>query len=125
MNVPEDILRAGAAALISRVSGETEASMKVMTVTLPLVAALVAARGLTVVSRGGRLSGLHNKRRPELQVLPVRGNIYVLVGAGANITLSVGREGVLLVDSGTASAGDNVIATVQRLVKEVTARRHP
>ena len=32
----------------------------------------------------------------------MRGNIYVLIGAGANITLSVGLDGVLLVDSGSA-----------------------
>ncbi|HEU4691100.1 MAG TPA: hypothetical protein VFS23_22180, partial [Vicinamibacterales bacterium] len=28
-----------------------------------------------------------------LQFLPVRGNIYVLQGAGANITVSIGRDG--------------------------------
>ncbi len=100
--------------------------MRVMTVTLPLVAALVAASGLTVVSSPRAAQRPPQQAAsPELQVLPVRGNIYVLVGAGANITLSVGREGVLLVDSGTASAADNVIATVQRLVKEVTASPSP
>ena len=29
----------------------------------------------------------------SIQVLPVRGNIYVLQGAGANITVSIGRDG--------------------------------
>ena len=57
----------------------------------------------------------------QLQVLPVRGNVYVLVGAGANITLSIGKEGALLVDAGTASMADNVVATVRELTRAVTA----
>ena len=38
----------------------------------------------------------------EIEILPVRGNIYALMGAGANIVASVGPDGVLLVDAGTA-----------------------
>lgn len=57
----------------------------------------------------------------EVHVLPLRGNVYVLVGAGANITLSVGREGVLLVDAGTAQMADKVIAAVTQLAREVNA----
>jgi glyoxylase-like metal-dependent hydrolase (beta-lactamase superfamily II) len=57
----------------------------------------------------------------EVHVLPLRGNVYVLVGAGANITLSVGREGVLLVDAGTAQMADQVIDAVTQLAKAVTA----
>ena len=42
----------------------------------------------------------------------MRGNVYMLVGAGANITVSVGREGVLLVDSGEMAMADKVVATI-------------
>ena len=45
-----------------------------------------------------------------MHLLPLRGNVYLLVGAGANITLSVGREGVLLVDAGTAQMAGKVVA---------------
>src|SRR4030095_16495541 len=45
----------------------------------------------------------------EIEVLPVRGNIYALIGAGANIIASVGPDGVLLVDAGTAGMNDTVI----------------
>ena len=61
----------------------------------------------------------------ELGILPLRGNVYVLVGAGSNITLSVGHEGVLLVDAGTAQMADKVIAAVGQLAKDVTAARAP
>ena len=54
-----------------------------------------------------------------IQVLPVRGNIYMLQGAGANITVSIGRDGVLMVDSGLASMGDQVLATIRRLQNQI------
>jgi glyoxylase-like metal-dependent hydrolase (beta-lactamase superfamily II) len=60
-----------------------------------------------------------------LQVLPVRGNLYVLQGAGANITVSIGRDGVLMVDSGVASMGEEVLATIRRLQTQLDLREKP
>ena len=57
----------------------------------------------------------------DLRILPLRGNVYLLVGAGANITLSVGKEGVLLVDAGSAQMADKVVAAVGQLSKDVNA----
>jgi len=50
-----------------------------------------------------------------VHVLPVQGNIYMLVGAGGNITVQLGSDGVLLVDSGLARASDQVLAAVRQL----------
>jgi len=58
----------------------------------------------------------------ELQFLPVRGNLYVLQGAGANITVSIGRDGVLMVDSGLASMGQQVLAAIRRLQNQLDLR---
>jgi cyclase len=60
-----------------------------------------------------------------LQFLPVRGHIYVLQGAGANITLSIGRDGVLMVDSGLASMGEQVLAAIGRLQAQLDLREKP
>ncbi len=49
----------------------------------------------------------------EIHVLPVQGNIYMLVGAGGNITMQVGKEGVLLVDTMYAGLSDKVLAAVR------------
>lgn len=57
----------------------------------------------------------------DVQILPLRGNIYVLAGAGSNITLSVGKEGVLLVDAGNAPMADKVVAAIAALARQVTA----
>lgn len=65
---------------------------------------------------------------PEpLELLHVRGNIYVLFGAGGNITMSVGPDGVLLVDSGTADKADAVLTAIRQLQRQLdaTADRQP
>jgi cyclase len=49
----------------------------------------------------------------DLHVLPVQGKVYMLVGAGANITAQVGDDGVLLVDSGLPSMSEKVAQTVE------------
>ena len=76
----------------------------------------LAAATLCVATTGAVLA-----QQANVQLLPLRGNIYVLVGAGANITVSVGTEGVLLVDAGAAPMAERVVAAVTQLAKEVTA----
>ena len=41
------------------------------------------------------------------------GNIYMIAGAGGNIAVSAGGDGVLLVDSGVASQAEKVVAAIQ------------
>lgn len=52
-----------------------------------------------------------------VQAVHVQGHVYMLVGAGANIAASVGDNGVLLVDTGTASASEQVLAAIRGLSK--------
>jgi cyclase len=61
------------------------------------------------------LAGQQNQNfdNVEIKVLPVQGNVYMLVGAGGNITLQVGKEGVLLVDTMFAPLSDKVIAAIR------------
>jgi glyoxylase-like metal-dependent hydrolase (beta-lactamase superfamily II) len=51
----------------------------------------------------------------EIRVLPVQGNVYLLAGAGANMAVQVGDDGVLLVDAGDGKATDQVIAAIRKL----------
>ena len=50
---------------------------------------------------------------PGLEVVPVQGNISMLAGAGGNITVQAGRDGVLLVDTGVAAMTDRVLAAIR------------
>jgi glyoxylase-like metal-dependent hydrolase (beta-lactamase superfamily II) len=61
----------------------------------------------------------------EVEVLPIRGNVYAIFGAGGNIVVSVGNDGVLLVDAGRAEMSDKVLAAVQRLQREWSVRNEP
>ena len=51
----------------------------------------------------------------EVSVLRVQGNVYLLAGAGGNIAVQVGDDGVLLVDTGVATMTDKVLAAVRQL----------
>ena len=51
----------------------------------------------------------------ELHVLHVQGNVYMIVGAGGNIAVQTGKDGVLLVDTGLAQNADKVLAEVRKL----------
>jgi len=50
-----------------------------------------------------------NAANAEVHILHVQGNVYMLVGAGGNITVQAGNDGVLLVDTGLAPASEKVV----------------
>ena len=50
-----------------------------------------------------------------LNVLPVQGNVYMLVGAGPNITVQIGTDGVLLVDTPAVALVPQVMAEIRKL----------
>ncbi len=51
----------------------------------------------------------------EIRTVPVQGNIYMLVGAGGNITVQVGEQGVLVVDTMFEPLADKVLAAIREL----------
>jgi cyclase len=61
----------------------------------------------------------------EIEVLPIRGNLYALFGAGSNIVVSVGGDGVMLVDAGKAGMSDKILAVVNQLSREWARRNAP
>jgi len=51
----------------------------------------------------------------QIQLLPVQGNVYMLAGAVGNITLQVGKDGVLMVDTGFAPLAPKIMAEIRKL----------
>jgi cyclase len=49
-----------------------------------------------------------------LEVLQLRPNFYMIVGAGGNIGVQVGPDGVVVVDAGSAAKADAVVAAIKR-----------
>ena len=54
----------------------------------------------------------------EVHALKVRGDVYMLVGAGGNITVSVTNGGVLLVDTGLAQNSEKVLAVIKTITDQ-------
>jgi glyoxylase-like metal-dependent hydrolase (beta-lactamase superfamily II) len=51
----------------------------------------------------------------QIEVVQLRDNFYVLGGAGGNILMQTGPEGVILVDSGSTAMADEVLAAIRRV----------
>jgi cyclase len=51
----------------------------------------------------------------DLEVVQLRPTVYVIGGAGGNVVVQTGPEGVILVDSGSTAMADKVLATIRRL----------
>ena len=90
--------------------------------TLPFLRSSWNLRTACVLAAGGLLSA-QPSRAPqtpnfdtvEAHVLPVQGNVYMLVGAGANVTIQIGKDGVLLVDTEYAQMADKIYAAIRSL----------
>jgi glyoxylase-like metal-dependent hydrolase (beta-lactamase superfamily II) len=50
-----------------------------------------------------------------LEVLEVRPNFFMIAGAGANIGVQVGDDGVVVVDAGSAASAEAVVAAIKRI----------
>jgi cyclase len=61
-------------------------------------------------------------RDGQVHVLPIQGNVYMLVADGNNVTASIGQDGVLMVNTGTAAMTEKLQAAINQLA---TARVSP
>ena len=53
--------------------------------------------------------------RNEIETIHVQGNVYMLVGAGANVAVQIGEEGVVVVDTGAVAAREKLLAAIRKL----------
>ena len=73
------------------------------------------------VTRPGANSGFRPEDQPqrlapgEVKAVHVQGNVHMIVGAGANIAVQVGEDGVLVVDTGDAGTSDKVLAAIEQI----------
>jgi len=51
----------------------------------------------------------------EAETLQVRPGVFMLVAGGTNVTVQVGKDGVLVVDAGVAGASDQLLRAIRRL----------
>jgi glyoxylase-like metal-dependent hydrolase (beta-lactamase superfamily II) len=60
-----------------------------------------------------------------VRILPIRGNVWMLTVGGSNVVASIGKDGVMLVDTGAAPTTDKLLSAIQLLDRQVTATRMP
>jgi len=64
-------------------------------------------------------------RDGQVHVMPVQGNVYMLIADGTNITASVGADGVLVVNTGTAAIAPKLLDALKQLSSAVSSRAMP
>ena len=55
------------------------------------------------------------KAQSTIDTFHVQGNVYMLVGAGPNVAVQIGDEGVLVVDTGTRASREQLLAAIRGL----------
>jgi cyclase len=61
----------------------------------------------------------------QIHIMPVQGNIYMMVAGGTNLAFSVGKDGIFDVDTGPAALSDQILAAVLQLATNVAAAPTP
>jgi glyoxylase-like metal-dependent hydrolase (beta-lactamase superfamily II) len=86
------------------------------------VAALSAVFAALSVSDGGDLEPVKTAAAQtaaapanNLEILEIRPSFFVIVGAGGNIGVQVGEDGVVIVDAGSAGGAPGVLAAIKRI----------
>jgi glyoxylase-like metal-dependent hydrolase (beta-lactamase superfamily II) len=97
----------------STLTGVNVDSAKVAALTVPSLKSSISA---------AKVIADESPRDGEVHVLPVQGNVYMLVVDGTNVTASVGTEGVALVNTGSRQMADKVLEAVKQLSGMVSAR---
>jgi cyclase len=73
---------------------------------------------LAIAGSVGFAVRVHTQQPPastEISSFHVQGNVWLLVGAGGNIAVQTGDDGVLVVDTGLAQNADKLLAAIQKL----------
>ena len=79
--------------------------------TVHLLFAAVAAVGLFVSARVAAQQ--QNFDAVQVRVLKAQGNVYMLTGAGGNVTVQAGSDGVLVVDTQYAEMSQKLLAAIR------------
>ena len=80
-----------------------------------LAAFWFAARGAAVEPQGPSGNQASGASPGSLEVLEVRPNFFMIAGAGANVGVQVGEDGVVVVDAGSAASAPAVVAAIKRI----------
>ncbi len=110
--VPLEAARGGVKTLYPEYRSTLNGSVNINSLTVPASKSAISA---------DKLIAAQSPRDGEVHVLPVQGNVYMLVADGTNITASVGAEGIALVNTGPRQMSEKVLAALNKLASSVSA----
>src|SRR5688572_22083535 len=98
---------------------------------IALAALLAASAVATSVAADLTRSALRDRQQPVgavpldpppapivvdgVELLKVQGQVYMAAGAGGNVTVQIGDDGVLLADSGGPGQTDKILTAIRRV----------
>ena len=77
--------------------------------------AIVAAAGVLTHGQG---APSRTAAAPAIETIQIRPSVYVIFGAGGNVVMHAGEDGVILVDSGSDAAADQVAAEIRKITDD-------
>src|SRR5439155_18243914 len=78
-----------------------------------VLSAIVVVGGMASQFAGAQQT--QNFDNVEIHIQPAQGQVYMLVGADGNVTVQVGKEGVLVVDTQYAPLSNKILAAIRTL----------
>jgi cyclase len=86
-----------------------------------VVAVGLFALGIDIRAQQNAAAPMYRPGRPtyasrgDIQILPVQGSVYLLAGAGSNMTVQVGPDAVMVIDSNEAAMSQKVLAAIRTI----------
>jgi glyoxylase-like metal-dependent hydrolase (beta-lactamase superfamily II) len=114
--VPEVAVRGGAKTIYPEYRSTLNGSANLAALTVPLSRSAFAA---------DKRIAAQSPKDGQVHVMPVQGNIYMLVADGNNITASIGPDGVMLVNTGSTEMSEKILTTLNQLASSVMAAPTP
>jgi len=114
--IPEEPTRGGVKTLYPEYASVLKGTAKTADLKVPL------SRSGVDVSKEIAAESPHDG---QIHVLPVQGNIYMLVADGTNITVSVGPEGIAVVNTGAAAMSDKLLTAINQLANSAVTPPAP
>jgi cyclase len=96
---------------------------RALAVAMTAMAAVAAALGSDARAQKAPVSpapgvGQNDYANVEIDVVHVRGGVYMLVGAGGNTTIQVGPEGVMVIDTQFAPLSAKIVRAIRAITPE-------
>jgi glyoxylase-like metal-dependent hydrolase (beta-lactamase superfamily II) len=70
---------------------------------------------IAIAAVGAALAVAGSQAQQPIESWHVQGNVHLLLGAGANVAVQIGKDGVLVVDTGAAARREALLAAIREL----------